>query len=150
MAITETAEVTVTNIASVTTTNIETFFGNNQAMALAVIPDADGDGQNNAVDPDDDNDRMIDAHEIIANTDPFDDSSFLWLMIERSALGDSRDLRFPTSTGRTYRIQSTTNFIDSGSWVDEMTGIPGTGGFLFFPRTNFSDHLYYRIGVESP
>ena len=140
---------TMTNWASVVTTNAEFILGNNRAFAETIIPDSDGDGISNPVDPDDDNDNFPDEAERIANTDPFDPSSFFWARISRTGAQPVQDLTFLTSTGRTYRIEGTTNLF-TGPWINLRSNIPGTGLNIVIPDTNVVERMYYRIGVESP
>jgi len=139
----------ITNQAFSQTTDFEYNEANNFDTAVTFLPDSDGDGLANPGDPDDDNDGASDSDEIIANTDPLDSGSFLWVTITNTANQVVRKLTFPTSTGRTYRIESTTNLY-SGNWIISRSNIPGAGGNLMINDTNPTDRVYYRIGVESP
>jgi len=147
--VTSSVQTVITNFVNVLATNIEFQLANNTDSAVTIIPDSDNDGVANPVDPDDDNDGFDDLSEAIANTNPTDPGSFLWLGIMRTLAAPVQTIVFATSTGRTYRIQGTTNLF-TGPWVDVKTNIPGSGGITNIPETNGTDRLYYRIGVESP
>jgi hypothetical protein len=92
---------------------------------------------------------MNDCEEMIANTDPMDPNSVLWLQIMRTGTPDVQQLRFPTSIGRTYRIDSSTNLY-SNDWSTVFSNLPGLGSNMNLIHTNQADRMYYRIGVESP
>ncbi|MEM7395059.1 MAG: hypothetical protein AAF492_22235, partial [Verrucomicrobiota bacterium] len=117
--------------------------------ACDVIGDNDNDGIPDPIDPDDDNDGVPDAEEFVADTDPLDDTSFLWLGVRRTTTSMVQQLLFPSSSRRNYFIQYKTNLFDA-IWMTELTNLPGTGGLLLFPRTNMVELKYYRIGVEIP
>ncbi|MEM7396804.1 MAG: hypothetical protein AAF492_31125, partial [Verrucomicrobiota bacterium] len=104
----------------------------------------------NPADPNDDNDLMSDVEEIIANTDPLDPDSFLWVQIDPSSNLFFQNLTFPASTGRTYRIEGATNLY-TGPWMILQSNLTAlTNGLLIVPDSNDQGRLYYRVGVESP
>ncbi|MEM7395716.1 MAG: DUF11 domain-containing protein, partial [Verrucomicrobiota bacterium] len=140
----------LTNIAVVTTLANDTNLADNVDMAVTTLPDFDNDGMKDFVDPDDDNDEVPDEDEAVADTDPFDASSLLWLRIDRTSTQTVQTLTFPTSGNRQYFIQSRTNLL-SDIWTTPQTNISGTGGLLVIPQTNeASDVKYFRVGVEFP
>ncbi|MEM7390788.1 MAG: LamG-like jellyroll fold domain-containing protein [Verrucomicrobiota bacterium] len=113
------------------------------------LADNDNDGLLDAIDPDDDNDGFSDVAEIIANTDPFDAGSFLWLSIESHNSPLVRILEFPTSTGRIYTLESRPDLFN-GIWSPVRTNLTGTGNPLRIGDTNLEQRMYYRIRVETP
>ncbi|MEM7394108.1 MAG: hypothetical protein AAF492_17350, partial [Verrucomicrobiota bacterium] len=117
--------------------------------AYPMARDTDGDGLPDKTDPDDDNDGVSDEDETIADTDPLDDTSFLWLNISQTTTASVQLITFPSSTNRVYLLQSKTNLLDP-IWSTELTNMPGTGGFMSVPRTNAVELKYYRVGVEVP
>ncbi|MEM7390700.1 MAG: DUF2341 domain-containing protein [Verrucomicrobiota bacterium] len=122
---------------------------NNVDRAVTSILDADGDGVTNPFDPDDDDDGVPDAEEVIAHTDPFDPTSFLWIRIDRTAGLNAQRLTFMTSRGRTYRIESSTNLYSNG-WNVIQSNLPGLGTVTNLTVTNLNPRIYFRLGVESP
>ena len=140
------------------------------------LPDWDGDGIIDALDPDDDNDQLpdtwetayamnpwynLEAHldpdvdrfttlqEYIADTHPRDHTSYLWLRIESTADPAVRTLSFPSSSARRYRIEST-GTLAAGDWGTENSNLPGVGGIMFMNRTNASSRAFYRVGASLP
>jgi hypothetical protein len=115
---------------------------------VALLRDSDGDGLGDVLDPDDDNDGMSDADEAVARTDPLDPYSHLWVSIHPTGNRFVRELRFPSHTAVTYRIEGAVD-IRLGSWTALQTDITTTGGLFQVMRTNaVSDRMYYRIGAE--
>ncbi|MEM7392120.1 MAG: LamG-like jellyroll fold domain-containing protein, partial [Verrucomicrobiota bacterium] len=141
---------TLTNRATVYLAGLDTNLANNTDSAETTLSDADSDGHPDFVDPDDDNDGVSDESESIAGTDPFDESSFLRLQIDRTPTQMVQALSFFSVSNRTYFIQCRTNLL-AGPWVTIRTNIPGSGEFLAIPQTNQTlEKKYFRIGVTSP
>lgn len=111
-----------------------------RAAIVTVVPAADGDT---------DGDGMSDGDEIIADTNPLDSNSYLWVQVEVGPSETVRRLMFPSSSNRVYRVESRTN-LNAGAWVPGPTNIPGTGGMIDLFRTNGLERVYYRVGVERP
>ncbi|MEM7394097.1 MAG: hypothetical protein AAF492_17295, partial [Verrucomicrobiota bacterium] len=116
---------------------------------VTVLPDSDTDGLRDFIDPDDDNDTFSDLEERIADTDPLNNTSFLWLRIDRTTSPFVQTLSFPSSSNRTYFLQSRTSLYSS-VWTTGKTNIFGSGGVIAIPRTNAVDLKYFRLGVEPP
>ncbi|MEM7390702.1 MAG: DUF2341 domain-containing protein, partial [Verrucomicrobiota bacterium] len=117
--------------------------------AETTLPDFDNDGLKDFVDEDDDNDRVSDEDEALADTDPRDPDAFLWLRAERTAMANVQQLTFPSSANRAYFIQARTNLMVP-PWETVETNIPGTGGMIVFPQTNNLRLKYFRVGVTQP
>jgi uncharacterized repeat protein (TIGR01451 family) len=149
VSVTSSVASVLTNWVSVFSTNLEAIVSNNSASAVTLIPDSDGDGVNNPLDLDDDNDHFPDRSEYIANTDSLDPASYFWVQIAQRVDQRARDLSFLGSTGRVYRIERSTNLF-AGPWVEAHTNILGLSGLMIMADTNDADRLYYRVGVEMP
>lgn len=126
----------------------------NQGIALdnvsvALLIDTDGDGIPDLTDPDDDNDGMSDAEELVFGTDPLDSSSRYLMTLEYpSAVAGSVRLTFPTSTGRTYVVESSLSLSD---WSTVAT-YAGTGNSQVadVPVDPKEDKRFYRIRAMLP
>ena len=86
-------------------------------LSVTFVPDNDADGIPDASDPDDDNDTMTDADEIVFGTDPFDAGSRFVAAFTRPTSTSVR-FSFPTTSGRTYVIESSGNL---STWTDAST-----------------------------
>ncbi|MEM7395676.1 MAG: hypothetical protein AAF492_25370, partial [Verrucomicrobiota bacterium] len=138
----------MTNWAEVASSDPEHILSNNRASVETVLPDTDGDGLANPADPDDDNDFFSDLEESIADTDPLDASSYLWVEVERTTTQGVFRLTFPTSANRQYFIQSSSNLFHG--WTTVISSMSGSGGFMACPVMSDEDSRYFRVGVESP
>ncbi|MBT3193361.1 MAG: DUF2341 domain-containing protein [Verrucomicrobia bacterium] len=134
-------------------------------------PDGDGDGIVDSLDPDDDNDGMPDAweyehglqvsvagdafldadgdgmqnlDEYIAGTDPIRRDSRLTLSAHRDVSGCA--LRFDTTTGRVYRVESSSS-LQNTVWTTLESEITGTGEAYTLADTSDAPTRFYRIAV---
>ncbi|MEM7391243.1 MAG: LamG-like jellyroll fold domain-containing protein, partial [Verrucomicrobiota bacterium] len=137
----------LTNHVFVYSDNTDTNAANDTAMAVTTLPDFDGDGLRDFVDPDDDNDGVSDEEEAIADTDPADPDSFLWVTIQRTPMSAIQRIQFPSSSNRIYFIQARTNLFNGG-WETIRTNIPGTGAIMDVPESTPHALRYYRVGVK--
>ena len=137
-------------------------------------PDNDGDGLPDATDPDDDNDGMPDDWETRHDLDPFDEcdagedgdqdratnleeymadtiptnsASVLKVHIGSAEGALDPELRFDTSTARTYSVVFRTNLL-SGDWTGIGTNLPGTGGERTVPVTNDVSPAFFEVGAS--
>lgn len=109
----------------VTSTNI--------AVTFLTGGDTDGDGQS-------------DAMESIFGTNPADASSrFVVALAYQTPSPGMLRLSFPTVAGRSYMVESCTDFTD---WAEEET-YPGTGGprLADFPIVSQDPRRFYRVRV---
>jgi uncharacterized repeat protein (TIGR01451 family) len=164
----------LTNAAAVSSAADDPDMDNNSALAITAVTDTDGDGLADFADPDDDNDGIPDAFEILYGLDPLDpgdagvDSDLDGFSNAEEYLadthpGDSNSFHrvvaisnalpltvyFPSSTARVYGLQSTTN-LRFDAWQPLGSNWPGSGGVLGIPDTNGAPDRQYRIGVEWP
>ncbi|MEM7395113.1 MAG: hypothetical protein AAF492_22505, partial [Verrucomicrobiota bacterium] len=149
VAVTSAVPGAITNSVSAFSAHLELTPADNIDTAVTVLPDTDGDAIANPGDPDDDNDGSPDEDEIIANTHPTDPDSFLSIRATPTGTTDVHRITFPTSTGRTYRIESSDDLY-ADHWSVVESNLPGHGGLHSIVRTGEAARVYYRIAVESP
>jgi hypothetical protein len=136
---------------------------------LISVPDSDGDGILDDIDPDDDNDGMPDVwetayglrrtvpadaledrdgdgmrngDEFIAGTDPTRGESALRLQSARGPKGC--ELSFLSATGRVYTIETCTD-IGAGNWTPVGNDIAGTGSNIAITDSTPGRCRFYRI-----
>jgi alpha-glucosidase len=123
--------------------------------------DASGDGLSNrlkilaGLDPmiaDNDGDGASDADEWLAGTDPLnpEDALIGMAMPNPAAPVGVWSMVWPTVTGRTYTLISSTNLIDANSWsnVAAHTDFSGTGGPVQIDLENQPSNAFYRLKVD--
>jgi len=164
----------ITNSATISSFASDPNAANNTATTTTTIMDFDNDGNPNFNDPDDDNDGIPDfweilyglnpfdpadaaidndldtflnIHEYIADTIPTNVNSFHHIVSFSNAL--LRYITFPSSTGRVYDLDYSTNLLQPG-WLPIITNLPGQPGITTIPDTNSAPFRIYRIGVELP
>ena len=86
-------------------------------LSVTFVPDNDADSIPDASDPDDDNDNMTDADEVVFGTDPFDAGSRFAAVFTRPTSTSFR-FSFPTASGRTYVVESSVNL---STWTNAST-----------------------------
>jgi len=96
---------------------------------------------------DSDGDGTADGDEYIADTDPDDPDSFLYVDIQHEEGGD---LKFNTSEGRQYPVEYSTN-LPENAWI-YLDTIDGTGGEVVIPVDEILDApaAALRIQAEIP
>jgi hypothetical protein len=98
-------------------------------------------------DPDTDGDGVLDGDEVEAGTDAIDDTSYLYLLL-LSVTSQAATLRWPSVTGRTYRLQWNTNLL-SDTWITAKTCAPtAPTNTTDIPLWSESDY-FYRVTVEN-
>lgn len=137
----------ITNWTSVSSAYIDTNETDNSSSVVTQIRDLDGDGSPDFADLDDDGDTVDDEDELIADTDPEDSNSYHRILrISQPLL---TEVSFPSSTGRIYYMEISTNLPDH-EWIMIGSNVPGIGGEMTLYETNDVDALHYRIGVQRP
>jgi hypothetical protein len=103
----------------------------------AALADQDGDG-------------MAAWQEYRAGTDPTNSISVLRIT-SGVATGANFVVRFPTVAGKLYDVQRA-NTMNSASWSNLVTGLPGTGGTVSVTDTNalLDPRRFYRINLNTP
>jgi len=155
---------------------IAAFQVDNIVVQACLPPDFDGDGIEDDVDPDDDNDDMPDEWELLHNLDPYNTSdaqgdndldrrlnieeyvadtiptnalSYLSLMMEPRVSPTVQPLSFESSTNREYYLDYRPDAV-AGSWISVITNTPGVGGTMNVDVTNNESVVIFRLGVEVP
>jgi len=137
----------ITNRAAVSSSHMDTNESDNTSIAVTLIQDFDGDGSPDFADDDDDGDTVSDEDEFIADTDATDSNSYHRILSIAQPL--LTEVTFPSSTGRIYYMEVSTNLPDY-EWIMTGSNVPGIGGVMTLFETNAVDALHYRIGVQMP
>ncbi len=141
------------------------------------LPDFDGDGLPDVLDPDDDNDGLPDAWEDANGTDPFDatdatgdpdgdgftaEQEYLagtaehdaasYFRLDGAASGTARSVTFSTATGRLYAVEWSADLPAANGWGVLTNGVPGTGAPVTVedPAAPPPLRRHYRVGVRWP
>ena len=97
-----------------------------------------------------DGDRHTDLQEYIADTNPKDIESYLWLSISRTTNTAVQQLEFPSSLNREYWVESAPD-LSGDSFAPASPIFTGEGGLTLWNVTNsLVGDLYYRIRVTLP
>jgi hypothetical protein len=105
-----------------------------------------------------DNDGMVNRDEYIANTDPLLDTDYLYVA-QTEPTNTGITVRFPTKSGREYRIWYENSNLVSPAWSNATPAvIQGTGshyewidnGSTTEPAPDNATNRYYRIEVTLP
>ncbi|MCS6771980.1 MAG: LamG domain-containing protein [Kiritimatiellae bacterium] len=124
-------------------------------------PDIDGDGMHDAwetangfdctsaspPDRDSDGDGFPDLHEFVALTDPNNPSDFHRILLAVSTNATDQTITVPTATGRLYRIEASSNVMDS-TWIPIATNLQGVGVPIVWVETNSLPARFFRSGVQ--
>ncbi len=105
---------------------------------------------NNCAACDPDKDGQSNLQEFLADTQPTNASSLLKIVAISNRPPNTMTF-FPSSTGRVYSLESTTNAI-VGPWspVGGQSGIYGSGSITNLPDTNSPAATFYRIKATLP
>jgi len=122
---TATVPVVLTNQVQVTSSAPEVILSNNTATATTIVADYDLDGLVNPLDPDDDNDGVLDVDEIDSDTNPLDGGSRLKLT-GMSLTNGKMTLHWTGGEGVTQYLERTTDLTEPTSWQVIHTITPPT------------------------
>lgn len=175
IAVSGASATTLTNRAYVSGgTATDTNLLNNSAIAAATLADTDGDGRPNFADSDNDNDGIPDVWEIqyganptnganalldadldgytafqeyLADTSPTNETSYPRIAACASLTGVA--ITFPSSTARLYRLDYSTNLLNS-FWMPFASNIAGLAGSTTLIDTNPTSRRSFRISVGLP
>lgn len=100
--------------------------------------DPDGDGADN-------------VNEYVAGTDPTNRSDYFRFTYAANVTGGIV-ISWPSVTGKIYRVVTTSDLTDSGSWSNvldaEYTNKSGDGLIIDYTNTQYDLRRFYRINVE--
>lgn len=110
-------------------------------LRVGFVADHDLDGIGDDLDPDDDNDGMIDAEELAFGSDPQDAGSRFEVTLEGG--NGPAELVFPAALGVLYRVEWCDDLID---WK-LLSSHAGTGGELRIPLPQDEARAFFRVAV---
>jgi len=131
-------------------------------LASQSVTDSDGDGipdywellyglnpaVSNSPTDDLDQDGHFDVDEYRADTGANDENDFPWIA-DIAGLG-SRDVTFPSSSLRVYRLEANDNLLDHGAWAQIGGSVTGLYGMTTLTDTNPATLRHYRITAQLP
>lgn len=104
-------------------------------MVADPLADTDGDG-------------FKDSAEIIAGTDMYNSGDYFCVNHEQIQKNGPLLVKWQTTPGCQYTVQTTTNLLGTWSNVSGCTNMPGTGAEMRFTGTMTNSARYYRIQVR--
>lgn len=142
-----TATVTL-NISNVNDTPValSAAFSARAGQVLPPLPELGND--NDLASTDFDRDGQSDLAEAVAGTNPMSAADVFEITDSRISATDGANLSisWPSKTGRSYRVQSST---DLQTWVDVSASLPGTGATLTHRLTGPASGPYFlRVRIE--
>jgi hypothetical protein len=99
---------------------------------------------------DTDGDRMADAAELIAGTDPTLPASVLRATIRLVSPTGPLAVSWPSVLGRTYWVEAAPALTNVASWQTISNNIPATGGVLEIQDAIGPSNRFYSVGVSRP
>ena len=100
-------------------------------------------------DADVDSDGFSGFEEYVADTDP--DNGLLFLSVDGIHVHTNRVIVFEASSNRSYLLQSSTNLLTNGAWMDVSAPVRATNETMTLVDTNsIQNHTLYRVQAELP